>query len=648
MKKIQSLFALSLCFVLAGCSSPKPQPVETKDSLTFIMTKSEVHVRATSKVITGAISIPETYKGLPVTFIIANGFYNCKNVTKLTLPKTIQNIDVNAFYGCSSLKEVSIPNDSYLTNISYRCFAKSGLETISLPDRLLTIKEYAFEGCSNLTKVNIKETSNLISLGDYAFKMCDKLESFYIPKQLNSFQPNVFEGCSSLSSIDVSSENQAFSTQDGIVYNANKSKMLIVPKQISGNITLPDNLEEIATGCFAYCDKITSVVFPEKVTSIPSNCFESCEKLLTVSFLGDIEEVGERAFDNCRSLLGINLGNSLINIGDYAFANCTSLESISLPESLEYLGAGAFKNCLSLTSLDIDEECQIEAFNEEVFAGCSSLKEIFIPKFIKAIHSTSFDDMHSLEQFVSQSENKVYETIEGVLFTNKGQTLLRYPEGKKDIVYRIPDRVKSLKMDSFKNNTYIEEIGFMYDPHLVSYPNYTFSGCLNLKKVAIPKSMTTVMLLAFDNCPKLANITVNVANMVYASYQGVLYNRTKSAVIFVPEAIEGHLDIAKEVETLEEFNISELKYLNTLGFQKDSKLTTLMQYSITSCPELYCITLPVSLMKIEEKAISDLENLDDIFFDGTVEQFKSIDKADGWIYGTNVQRVECSDGFYAL
>ena len=648
MKKAQKLFALSLSLFLVGCSSPKPQPIEIKDKLTYIMTKNEVHVRATNKDIAGEVNIPETYKGLPVTFIIANAFYNCKNVTKVSLPKSIREIDINAFYGCSSLTKIDIPSDSYLSSIAYRSFSKSGLTTISLPDRLQTIKEYAFEDCGELTNVKLNSTSNLISLGEYAFKQCEKLESFYIPKSLLSFQANVFDGCNSLSSIEVNSENTAFATQDGIVYNRDKSQMLIVPKQISGAITLPETLTDISEGCFAYCDKITSLLFPESVSKIPNRCFEYCDQLVVASFLGEISEVGERAFYNCSSLLSAELGDSLTSIGESAFENCIALKSMSLPASLNSLGKAAFKNCASLETLDISEDATFESIGEETFYNCSLLKEFYIPYSVTAIHSTAFDNMHSLEEFKTSAKPHVYEAINGVLHTNKGQTLLRYPEGKKDSRYVIQDSVKSMKMDAFKNNKFIETVAFAYNAHLASYPNYAFSGCTNLKTVNVPKSMTTLSLLAFDNCPSLEQIIVNGANMVYSSYKGVLYTRNRANIIMIPEAISGQLEIAKEVEELDEYVISELKNLNSLVFQADSVLTTIRSYAISDCPELYDLTLPVSLMTIENKAFHNLNNLDDISFNGTVEQFEAIDKAEGWLDVENIYSIHCLDGEYTL
>src|ERR1017187_9044563 len=79
----------------------------------------------------GAVTIPDTTNGYPVTSIGDMAFYNATNVTSVTIGTNVTGIGVEAFYGCTSLTTVTIGNS--VTNIEY----------------------YAFEGCYDLTSLTI-------------------------------------------------------------------------------------------------------------------------------------------------------------------------------------------------------------------------------------------------------------------------------------------------------------------------------------------------------------------------------------------------------------------------------------------------------------------------------------------------------------
>jgi hypothetical protein len=52
------------------------------------------------------IIIPATYEGLPVTKIGDSAFYNCKELTSISIPDSVTSIGDDAFEGCTSLKTV--------------------------------------------------------------------------------------------------------------------------------------------------------------------------------------------------------------------------------------------------------------------------------------------------------------------------------------------------------------------------------------------------------------------------------------------------------------------------------------------------------------------------------------------------------------
>ena len=99
----------------------------------------------------GDVTVPSPIKGLPVTSIGNNAFYNCTTLTNVTLPATVTNIGSQAFQFCSRMTNASVPGS------------------------LKTIGSYAFAFCSSLTAAPIP--GSVTNLGSNAFQNCSKITS---------------------------------------------------------------------------------------------------------------------------------------------------------------------------------------------------------------------------------------------------------------------------------------------------------------------------------------------------------------------------------------------------------------------------------------------------------------------------------------
>ncbi len=53
------------------------------------------------------VSIPKTLNGITITKIANNAFYNCSQLSSLTIPESVKKIEANAFRGCSKLKSIT-------------------------------------------------------------------------------------------------------------------------------------------------------------------------------------------------------------------------------------------------------------------------------------------------------------------------------------------------------------------------------------------------------------------------------------------------------------------------------------------------------------------------------------------------------------
>lgn len=117
----------------------------------------------------GAVVVPATITGLPVTEIAKAAFYRIATITSITIANSVTNIGEGAFFGCAGLANVVLPNN--LSTIEPSLFwGCRSLPTITIPASVTYIGDAAFAGTTNLSSVffegNAPDTgSSLFVLG---------------------------------------------------------------------------------------------------------------------------------------------------------------------------------------------------------------------------------------------------------------------------------------------------------------------------------------------------------------------------------------------------------------------------------------------------------------------------------------------------
>ncbi|MDE5602017.1 MAG: leucine-rich repeat protein [Clostridia bacterium] len=111
-----------------------------------------------------------------ITTIGGSAFYNCNELTNITIPNSVTNISNFAFSGCSELANVIIsPN---VTSIGTEAFSEcSKLISITIPDGVTVIDYATFKNCYNLTSVTM--TKNLTNIGNEVFQKCRNLSDIH-------------------------------------------------------------------------------------------------------------------------------------------------------------------------------------------------------------------------------------------------------------------------------------------------------------------------------------------------------------------------------------------------------------------------------------------------------------------------------------
>ena len=99
-------------------------------------------------------------------------FQNCKKLTKIELYKSLKILGDKCFNYCENLKEIDLSKTN-LTEIGNRCFQHcKELTKIKLPNSLITLNTHAFSYCLELKELNLDYLSSLTEISDSCFNSC--------------------------------------------------------------------------------------------------------------------------------------------------------------------------------------------------------------------------------------------------------------------------------------------------------------------------------------------------------------------------------------------------------------------------------------------------------------------------------------------
>ena len=124
---------------------------------------------------TGFVTVPESVINddttYPVNKIGAYAFAESTELTGVSIPNSVTEIDDHAFENCSSLAEVVIP--SSVTTIGPRAFVGcTRLTSIEIPEGVTTIGIWAFLNCDNLKDVYTRISDpSAIDCGGFLFSL---------------------------------------------------------------------------------------------------------------------------------------------------------------------------------------------------------------------------------------------------------------------------------------------------------------------------------------------------------------------------------------------------------------------------------------------------------------------------------------------
>ena len=618
-----------------------------------------------------SIVIPEG-----VTRIGSAAFSECNSLTSVVIPSSVTSIE-SSFFGCLSLTSITVdPGNEYYQSINDNLYTKDGstllqyaagktdteftipsgvstvdcyafqnstnLRSVIIPNSVTRINESTFNGCTNLTSIEIPDS--VTSIGGYAFADCTSLDSVIIPNSVTWISWSLFKNCTSLTSM-----------------------------------VIPDSMTSIEEYAFSGCTSLTSVVIPDSMTSIGNYVFSGCTNLNNIEFTGtteqwdtinkgydwnsglsagyvqcsdgqvDISEVivrpsigldfvhnGDgtcyvsgigRCTDTDLIIPSNSYGNSVTAIGDYAFSSCINLTSAVIPDTVNSIGTGAFQWDENLTSVVIPDT--VTSIGNDVFWGCTSL--------------TNIEFKGTVEQWNAIAKGNKWNITVPTTYVqcSDGQAEIPSNSGSGDSGNEDLGSVGLEFISNGDGTCFVNGIGDCTDTNIIipkvspegdsvtGIGNVAFSGCSSLESIVIPDSVTWIGETAFYSCTSLVSI--------------VIPDSVTSIGEWAFNSCSGLTDIV--------FG-NNVASIGDLAFRGCAVSSVVIPNSVINiglsafnwCENLSSVVIGDSVTDIGSFAFANCNNLNNIEFTGTVEQWKAITKNENWNYNSPATYVQCSDG----
>lgn len=246
--------------------------------------------------------------------------------------------------------------------------------------------------------------------------------------------------------------------------------------------------------------------------SIGYKAFASNNQLEELVIPDNIKVIYPKAFIDCVSLRTVKLGRNIQIIGKAAFDGCINIEQLIIDNNQNYTASKGMlidKNNRRLIRSVNSSETEIFIANgvktvcKKAFEQ-SKVETINVPGTVEAIEEDAFYLTLRLKEIRVDPKNKLFRSVDGVLHTRDGKTLLRYPQGKGDAAYYLEDSVTVIGRKAFSCSATLSSITFAGG--LKEIGENAFEYCLRMENLMLPRSVVSIGERAFQYCENLISI----------------------------------------------------------------------------------------------------------------------------------------------
>lgn len=623
------------------------------------------------------LTIPETYKGKPVTRIESTVFAGCSNLVVINIPDRINEIETVAFKDCSALEAVNIihsesvadpvfysvdgvilKNDAVSGTMLY--FVPTAIKgdangTYRIPDGVATIPEGVFEKREQLKKIVVPasvvkvqagafyyartveeiefvaaaegEEEKELTLEDKAFNLCSALKKIVLPARVSKFK------------IFADKEDKTFGGgyQQSVFRSCSALEEIHVSGRPATGKTAAYSSSE--NGLLLSADGKTLIFYPrgikDGVVALPDSVTEIGDK----AFYGNtaitefvvplrIVSIGASAFENCSKLEALSFeggeGNADLKIGERAFYACTSLQTLTLTENVRYLGRFAFGRTTKLAEVFVNSTGTVK-FEDAAFAWMTRNSN----GEITGSGSGDVKTLHIGKGLANVDISSVFGGSSAALATvtvdpENGY----YYEAADGVIYdkNINETTQQNVPTKILYYPVLKEGEYRVPDTISEIANNTFVGRRKLTKILIGNNITAIGDNAFDSCTGLQEVV----------WLPLAAGETENKLTIGDEAFQDCYNKAFTTFTLPGRVVSIGKYafagcdeLTAFNFEEVVWSLEIGQLAFYGCDGLTELVLSEKTISVGNGAFASCENLTRVVIPATAERLGEWVKTEG-------------------
>lgn len=419
----------------------------------------------------------------------------------------------------------------------------------------------------------------------------------------------------------------------------------------TGNLTIPSSVTHsgvtytvtiIDHQAFSGCTGLTSVSVPNSVTEIGEYSFAGCSSLTTITIGSGVTSIGgnnyngdfyngfrtaDRSFEGCTNLTSINVNASntifssingvLYNRNKTILIYCPKAYNgnLTIGSNVTRIKAYAFYGCANIDTLFINAiNCLPEQYNNnngyylQIADTGTRVNVLMVGDEVDVLHQ-QFLDISGLQAINVDPDNWTYRSINGILVSMDGHTILRYPRWRQGACV-IPSGITRVGEEAFKDCSGITSL-------TLDGVNYIgrrgFYGCTGFHTLTIPATIDTLGTAAFGgnhlnilyyNAPDCA--TPYGTGGGFGADQQMLFSSDS-----LHEVVFGANVISVPTSAFEGCTALEI-------IQWPSSLKKIGIKAFKNCTSLHSVTLPDSLLEIGKYGFSNCTSLSNIILNNSL------------------------------
>jgi hypothetical protein len=606
---------------------------------------------------------------------IGAGAFGYANLTAFTIPSNVITIGNDAFEWCIHLTNVTIPNG--VTSLGADAFEGCYyLPTVAIPASVTSIGDSAFSECS-LKAINVD--SNNPAYSSVSGVLFDKAQTTLLQYPTDN-------GATSYTIPSTVTSIGYFAFENVLVSN------LTIPDSVTNiaeeafyggflpSLTIPDSVTSIGSGAFYYCVELTNVTIGAGVTNLGDGAFYDCSRLVGVYFRGSAPSANSGVFGDDGDLIAVYFLPGTTGWGG-TFAGITAVElgvnftvtAATWPGGAGIVtGGGSFASG-SWQTVGVTQNSGYTFVNWTANGGVVSGNTSYtfmVTTNLNLVANFSFPATLAVSasptaggtvggggtftsgtsQTVTASANSGYAfanwTANGSVVSWDANYTFTLPTNLTlvaNFIANPPGYQIAVSNGTITITHYSGSGGALTLPSSISGLPVTgiglnaFYEVNSLTSVTIPASVTNIDGCPFSDCILLNSITVDPGNPAYTSVNGILFDKTQTALIQYPPHKSGtSYAIPSGITSIGDDAFAESDYLTSITIPDGvtnigngafyftqlssvtipNSVTTIGEYAFEECTLLSTVTMGTGVAYIEDYAFSECGNLSAVYFFG--------------------------------